>query len=150
MAGARAKIKVSDNQYRWLAGGYDPSWSIKVSIAAQKFATSVLRTVRVRIQPESSGRLWPRNRTFLEVASMVVTWWIYSGSFAQWTISFLILFGKHSIRDVTPGNPVKALGSMYMNLHLFCCLSSICTLNQAPVAVTGHAGRHSLKTHFLR
>lgn len=32
----------------------DPSWSIKMSIAAQNFATSVLRTVMVDIQPESS------------------------------------------------------------------------------------------------
>ena len=31
------------------------SWPIKVSIAAQKFATSALWTVRVVIQPESSG-----------------------------------------------------------------------------------------------
>ena len=36
------------------------SWSIKVSIAAQKFATSVLRTVRVVIQPETPGwfKVW--------------------------------------------------------------------------------------------
>ena len=32
-----------------------PSWSIKVSIVVQKFTTSALRTVRVVIQPESSG-----------------------------------------------------------------------------------------------
>ena len=40
LAGARAIIKVSGHQYRWLAGGYE------------------------------------LKRTFLEVASMVVTWWM--------------------------------------------------------------------------
>ena len=39
-----------------------PSWSIKVSIAAPKFATSILQTIRVGIQPESSGWLLPSVR----------------------------------------------------------------------------------------
>ena len=53
------------------------SWSIKVSNAAPKFATSVLRTIRVVIQPESSG--WGQwiQGTFLRLSIYVVYLFIH-------------------------------------------------------------------------
>ena len=77
-------------------GADDPRWRLANNKSVGSVSVSVSVRVRCRIQNWSkrngTGRqhwcLGPGNKTFLEVASIVVTWWIVA-FFTQWLLPTL-------------------------------------------------------------
>ena len=91
LAGARVIFKVLGRQHRWSAGGYDLKigYFLEVdSMVANRWTGNnqcwlphtliITRALasEASLVPVVSRWLWPGNRTFLEVASMVVTCWL--------------------------------------------------------------------------